>query len=431
MGRAVTKIIIVASLVVLCILVFPVSAAAQLAPTEENRWATKSQAIARRELMVTASNGKIYAIGGMDFLACLNYNQEYDPASDKWTIKESMPTARADAAIAVYGNKIYVIGGTTCAGAQERYGHGIDYSKINVTGINEVYDPATDTWENKTPMPTPRMCVSASVVNGKIYLIGGFEKAGTSTGTVQIYDVETDSWSTKTSMPTGVGGHASAVINNSVYLFGGSKKWMSGYANTLALTQVYDTEGDAWTYATSIPDAPAFPVAGSTMGLAAPELVYIISYPNITQVYNPHNDTWGVAAQMSTNRCTFGVAVVDDLLYVIGGGSAVFPTIYFSGYNEQYTPLGYGAINQPSTSPHTNTSSIPNPSPYESPNLSASPSPSTQQQLPVSSPEPRPTAFPAEPIYATSVAIAIMITAIVAVVLRKRKKVVKRSFAIE
>ncbi len=100
MGRAVTKIIIVASLVVLCILVFPVSAAAQLAPTEENRWATKSQAIARRELMVTASNGKIYAIGGMDFLACLNYNQEYDPASDKWTIKESMPTTRADAAIA-------------------------------------------------------------------------------------------------------------------------------------------------------------------------------------------------------------------------------------------------------------------------------------------------------------------------------------------
>jgi hypothetical protein len=35
------------------------------------------------------------------------------------------------------------------------------------------YNPATDTWTKKPDMPAPRDCHSASVVNDKIYVIGG------------------------------------------------------------------------------------------------------------------------------------------------------------------------------------------------------------------------------------------------------------------
>jgi len=38
-----------------------------------------------------------------------------------------------------------------------------------------VYDPATDTWAKKPDMLTARGVLSTSVVNGKIYAIGGGE----------------------------------------------------------------------------------------------------------------------------------------------------------------------------------------------------------------------------------------------------------------
>ncbi len=72
--------------------------------------------------------------------------------------RNPMPTARSSFAIAVYDDKIYVIGGTV--------GNGF-------VGNNEVYDPLTNSWETKASMPTPRADLSANVVNDKIYLIGG------------------------------------------------------------------------------------------------------------------------------------------------------------------------------------------------------------------------------------------------------------------
>jgi hypothetical protein len=109
----------------------------------EDSWKTKASTMQRWELGVTEVNGKVYAIGGMNRENCLNNNIEYDPTSDSWTSRASMPTARANVAVAAYQNKIYVIGGTIGAGAMERYGSGVDH--LNVTDVNEVYDTETDT----------------------------------------------------------------------------------------------------------------------------------------------------------------------------------------------------------------------------------------------------------------------------------------------
>jgi len=40
----------------------------------------------------------------------------------------------------------------------------------------EAYDPETDTWEKKADIPTPRWGLSTSVVDGKIYAIGGHRR---------------------------------------------------------------------------------------------------------------------------------------------------------------------------------------------------------------------------------------------------------------
>ena len=123
--------------------------------------------VARASLGVAVVNGQIYAIGGVvdppSWVQCTSTNEKYDPATDRWVFKASMPTSRASFGIAVYNNKIYCIGGTT----------DVKNGQYVVSGVNEIYDPATDKWETKASMPTARVGVTANVVDGKIYLLGG------------------------------------------------------------------------------------------------------------------------------------------------------------------------------------------------------------------------------------------------------------------
>jgi N-acetylneuraminic acid mutarotase len=164
-------------------LIFPAKAA-------EDSWTTlEPMPTARSGLGVAVVDGKIYAIGGYNSTALIT-NEMYNPSTDTWTTKTPMPTARYDVGIAVVDGKIYVIGGNT------RYD--------SWTTTNEVYDPATDNWETKTSMPVAGMAMSANVVNGEIYLISGLEMyylPWYNLDENQVYDPKTDSWTTKTPIP--------------------------------------------------------------------------------------------------------------------------------------------------------------------------------------------------------------------------------------
>src|SRR3989304_7615486 len=203
------------------------SAADASVKTTGNSWTTKAPMHeARSNLGVAVVKGKIYAIGGNAEQGNTGLNEEYDPVTDTWTFKAAMLTPRSYFTVAVYQNKIYCIGGTTgYSNTGEPY----------YTGGVEVYDPDTDSWENKTPMPTAKVA-KANVVNGKIYLIGGAPNNTLN----QVYDPATDSWTTKSSMPTEAYG-ASAVIDNKIYFISGS------YGGQYPiLNQICDPETDTW-----------------------------------------------------------------------------------------------------------------------------------------------------------------------------------------
>jgi N-acetylneuraminic acid mutarotase len=338
MSKGIVLLLVLVFLTASCLIAFkPVSAASQ------NSWTTKApMQVARYGLGVAVVNGKIYAIGGSTRSGggriqnvpipvtggTVGTNEEYDPETDTWTTKAPMPTPRIDFAIAVCNNKIYCIGG---AG-----------------GVNEVYDPLMDTWENKTSMPTPQSLMSANVVNGKIYVIGGDSNKTIN----QVYDPAADSWTTKASMPSEVWGYASAVFDNKIYIIG----YGSGYLNA-----IYDVENDMWSLGASPPSGVGFGKAGVTTGVNAPKRIYVLSASGFdtnvartqfNQVYDPDYDRWMYAANFPTFRTDFAVAVVNDMLYVIGGYTVSFPheiidkpygptnTPYAT--NEQYTPFGYG-----------------------------------------------------------------------------------------
>jgi N-acetylneuraminic acid mutarotase len=306
----------------------------------EDSWKTMAEMpTARSGLGVVTVNGKIYTIGGENGDATLRTNEEYDPATNTWTTKASMPTARSRFAITVYQNKIYVMGGTT--------GSGDVVGRQLATDANEVYDPLTDTWETKTPLPTPRQDLDAQTVNGKIYTLSGIRNEALFItprfDATEVYDPANDSWTTKASIPTSVWDYASTVVDNKIYVVGGWNMTPSGWSPANS-NQVYDTETDTWSYRAAPKVALGRSAAGTTTGVMAPERIYVVGgmdeyhISDLTQVYNPQSNVWSSGKAMPTARYGLGVAVVDDTFYAIGGSISVNDTV---AVNERYTPLGF------------------------------------------------------------------------------------------
>jgi N-acetylneuraminic acid mutarotase len=293
--------------------------------------------IARGGLGVAVVDGKIYAIGGIIGNLTVNNNEQYDPVINQWTVKAPMPTARTGFAIAVYNHKIYVIGGKVGGG---------------FVGNNEVYDPSTNTWETRASMPTPRSDFSACVVVDKIYLIGGQKYssndpffAGTSVN--EVYDPANDSWSAKAPVPMAVYGYASATLNNKIYIVGGSMSPASQQNGALIVaTQVYNPQTDNWSSAANLPIATTYGAGAATEDYLAPSRLYLVGgysnnvYSDKTQVYNPVNDSWSAGVSMSAPRAYLGLIVVNDVLYALGG----FDGQNWLNTNEMYKPFGYGTV---------------------------------------------------------------------------------------
>jgi hypothetical protein len=316
--------LVLAVLLVACIFSVPADA------SEINAWTTKApMQVARASLGAAVADGKIYAIGGVvdppSLVVCTNVNEQYDPVADRWVFKASMPTPRASFGIAAFGSKIYCVGGTT----------GILEGQYVASGVNEVYNSATDTWSTKTAMPTPRLGVSASVVDGKIYVVGGNSNA------TEVYDPSTDTWTTKAAMPTAPGlrliwSCTSAVIDGKIHVFGAFPYSCSH--------QVYDPATDSW----SIDEplvlgyylAAASPVsaAGQIHVFGVESTWWDLGPPSFTSA-TYGGESWRVCSLMTTPRVNVAVAVVDDLVYVLGGSVVMIENnAHPTAFNEQYNP---------------------------------------------------------------------------------------------
>ena len=203
-------------------------------------------------------NGKIYVFGGFKAPEVkkfgwvpINNSWEYDPAQDTWKALKAMPSTRGSAAAAVVNGKIYVMGGGGPAYGSTDPVLVPDGSNRSLSA-NEEYDPETDSWRERAPLPTPRNHTAAAAVNGKIYVIGGRIGApfiGTSRNTdiVETYEVAADRWSVGAAfMPTARSGHAAGVYNGRIFVAGGEqrdRRLVGGYLSM----EAYDPATNAWT----------------------------------------------------------------------------------------------------------------------------------------------------------------------------------------
>ncbi len=255
-------------------------------------------------LGAAAVNGLVYAVGGMNFEDMATV-EAYDPATNTWAARAPLPSPRSELAVAVVNNVPYAIGGVR---------------NRSVVGTVEAYDPVTDSWTSRAPMPTPRADFGVAVVNGIIYTIGGASATSSSVGTVEAYDPATDTWTTKAAMPTPRLSLGAAEAGGIIYAVGGSSDatfWMS-------TVEAYDPASDTWTPKASLP------TARFGLGVAAIDgRVYALggytpvdNYANLTPIleaYDPATNSWTAKPAMLEPRVYMGTAVLQGLLYVVGG----------------------------------------------------------------------------------------------------------------
>jgi len=289
------------------------TAAITIAAASLGTWTTKdSMPTATSEPAPTAGviNGILYVVGGTSVTGtgtALTTLQAYDPVSNTWTTKASMSTGREGPAAGVINGVLYVAGGVGSGGI----GH------ADAIAALEAYDPATDTWTTKAPMPTARAGGAAGVINGILFVVGGTSSSAigghTDLNNVEAYNPTTNTWATKAPMPTAGFGMASAVINGILYVAGSDA--------APAAVEAYDPATDTWTVKASMLTGQAGAAAGVINGM-----LYVAGGFGTTgltsasvEAYNPATNTWATKAPMPTARGVPAGGVVNGALYVAGG----------------------------------------------------------------------------------------------------------------
>ena len=242
-----------------------------------NQWARrKPMPLASHHVAFADYNGKIYAFGGFVLPASgppawvpTDNAWVYDPAPDTWKALAPMPSKRGSPVAAVVGGRIYVIGGAGVHPGSAEMGLHPARPHRSVPTVEE-YDPATNTWRARSPMPTARNHAAVGVVNDKIYVIGGrvgaaFITVASNTDVVEEYDPATDQWgAVRARMPTARSASAWGTHRGRIYVAGGEFQNSQLMAAFRAL-EGYDPATNSWSSLPQIP-VPRHGLAGAVVG---------------------------------------------------------------------------------------------------------------------------------------------------------------------
>ena len=255
-------------------------------------------------------------------------------ASNSWITRANMPSNRTELATATVTNAagqsiLYAIGG-------------LSPTRVPVAKVT-AYNVATNSWTFRRPLPVPlAMSNGAGVINGKVYISGGYSDYGGDfpSKALYMYDPAANTWTRKQDMPETsqyydrlwVGTQdVTGVINGKLYVITpcsiASEPW--GYYEGCGGHPApwffrYNPVTDRWTTLPSPFDDPSNPPASPYTGGVIDGKFYVMAgsfYNNGGRfaVYDPASNQWTTKTPLALARPGAATAVQDAKLFVMGG----------------------------------------------------------------------------------------------------------------
>ena len=144
---------------------------------------------------LTVAQGKLWVSGGNNGGGALAALYCYDPSTDIWEQKATMPHALEGHSSVTYNDNIYVYGGT-----------------------QEIlkYDTSLDSWEKLPATALPARYYHIAIADGELmHVFGGIDLQGQELDDCWEYHFPTDTWISRTSMPFTLSHSAAAMLGSS------------------------------------------------------------------------------------------------------------------------------------------------------------------------------------------------------------------------
>ncbi|CAF4599059.1 unnamed protein product [Rotaria sp. Silwood1] len=279
----------------------------------------------------------IYVVGkcGYNRSDCLETIEQFDPFENKWKLLPCpMTKRRGRVSATIVDGKIYVCGGSD--GQKElNTAECFDLKSMNKWSMIK---------ELSTPVAHSAMCSDDNYV----YLIGGMEGDKCKSDCYR-YDPKDNSWSTLASMNTERSETGIVYFNDKIYVFGGST-----LSRCLSSCEILTLSTNEWNFGPTMKENRR----GCGAALYHNKIFIIGGSNGITsltsiEIFDPLTNEWlihinGFHNELNIPRVGLGVTVCCDRIYVIGGfdGRTFLKSIEVYDENFQQWRLTYNNINQ-------------------------------------------------------------------------------------
>ncbi len=170
-------------------------------------WTTKMPMPGERYASAAAvHDGLIYVAGGSGLGVTYSSMIRYDPMTDSWSTGSPMTDARTGSGAGAIDDQLLVYGGYLATHVRDG----------GYLGALESYDPVMDVWSARAD-GQPRRDFGTAVFDGKLFVFGGSNMSGP-LDRVDAYDPAADSWDDKTPLPEATGYARATVLGDTIYI---------------------------------------------------------------------------------------------------------------------------------------------------------------------------------------------------------------------
>ncbi|CAM1308491.1 Uncharacterised protein g4868 [Pycnogonum litorale] len=253
-------------------------------------------------------------VGGFSISGVTNEVTYFLPSVGKWRYLTSIPhVEQCNFGTTVLNNELYVIGGCFNQSLQE-----------NIHPFGFVYNPSSNSWTTIAPMQNERCRFSLTVVDNRLFAVGGVGENGSlleENSPCEVYDPASDSWTFIPSLPGWRSQHAGCSFGMSLFVSGGLDQDL-----VLSSFLRYDVSNECWEHCQSM----LTPRADHIMVMYG-EKLYVCGgwyedensglrvLADTIDCYDVKQNEWTVVTKVPTPRYHAGIVTVEGVIYVMGG----------------------------------------------------------------------------------------------------------------